>query len=159
MLWTQVALLGLGVIVSLFVMLNLELIMHKWLRLTGLIMGFLGVTAFAYGLTYAIMRARSTQPILEAREDDLIFNASILNHGSIDWNNIDSYGLVKYAGRKMMLINLKNSTQFLSKYKGLQGRHLRLKNKRFGTPVAIPANLVPGDVVEVMKDLSAFGTV
>lgn len=155
-LWTSVGLMAALVLMSLIVMLNLELVMHKWLRLASLILGFLGVTLFAYGLAYTILRAMRPQAVLEASEDGLFFNGSIINNGTVQWDNIKEYGLVKYGGRKIFLIVLKSPDRFLRAQTGLRARHLRLKQKRFGTPVAFPANLLEEDVLKVMEELSKY---
>lgn len=143
-------------ILSIVLMFSLERIMFLQFRLAALIIGFLGVSTFGYGLVYSIMRLRQNHPVFKADSEGLHFNSSLINHGRVDWDNIKEYGLAKYAGRKMILVVLKSPHDFLDNQKGLVRRHQRAKLKRFGTPVAVPAALVPGDPVAVMEQLSAW---
>ena len=145
-------------LVSILVMLNLEEVMHRDLRVLALILGFLGTTVFGYGLVYNVFRLRSNKPLIQAGPDGLSFHSSALNQGRLKWEAIREYGLVKHGTRKVALIYLHKPQAFMRDQKGLQARIFRSNMKRYQTPIALPASLFPEDPVEVLKALSTYTT-
>lgn len=146
-----------GLVVSLLIMFNLEEIQHPYIRLAALILAFFGILAFGYGLVYAAMRTAQNIELFYADADGLFFNANLFHNGLLQWDNIKEFGLVKYAGRKQVLIYLKDNEEFMGGLKGIGRRMAKANLKRFKTPVAIPASRVPGDIEDVLTRISKWG--
>ncbi|MEM6271081.1 MAG: STM3941 family protein [Bacteroidota bacterium] len=155
-LYLQVAAMLALLAVSVMVMFGLEQIMHRDLRLLSLILGFLGVVFFGYGLLFNLARLNADTPLLRADAEGVAFYTSPLYRGQLGWDNIREYGLVRHGTRTLVLIFLKEPQGFLRVQKGLQGRLMRNNMKRYETPVVLPAGLFPEDPVEILERLSSF---
>lgn len=145
---------GLGL--SAWVLMNVERVMHRDLRITTLVFGALGVLTFGYGLLFAILRWKQPIPVLKCTDEGLEFHASFLLHGRVNWGDIKGYELVQYGMGKKVLVTLKQPEKYISKQLGLTARVMKMTNKRFGTPVAISANLFEGDIAETLERISQW---
>lgn len=143
-------------IASVWVMFNLEQLQYGILRLIALIFGFLGCISFGYALAYNTLRLRQFKAVLHRRQGELEFYASLLFRGTINADNLKSYGLVSYGGRRYLLIFLHHPHKFIDRLKGIPKFRARGYFKRFRTPVAIPAAWVDGNTEEVLEKLSQF---
>ena len=147
---------GLFLAVSIFIMLNLEALQYGVLRLTALIIGFLGTLGFGYGFVFNVFRLQRPKPLITASPEKLEFHVSPLMYGECQWENVSGYGLIKYAGRKMIRIQLDRPHDMLDGVTGL--RRLRLKGNltRMGTPFVIPASLLPDDPEKILKEIQKY---
>jgi len=148
---------GLFLVISVLIMLNLEALQYGVLRLTALIIGFLGTLGFGYGFVFNVMRYQRPKALITATSENLEFHVSPLMYGSCTWDNVKGYGLIKYAGRKYVRIQLNRPKEMLEGVGGL--RRLRLKGNlnRIGTPFVIPAGLLPEDPESVLLSLQEYG--
>ena len=148
---------GVFLLVSILIMLNLEALQYGVLRLTALIVGFLGCMGFGYAFLFNVMRYNRPRPLIKATPEKLEFHVSPLLYGSCEWSNVSGYGLIKYAGRKMVRVQLDRPHDMLNGVGGL--RRLRLKGNltRIGTPFVLPAGLLPDDPATVLKELQQYG--
>ena len=149
--------MGLLLAMSTAIMFNLERIMHPYLRLTVMIVGFLGCIAFGYGLLYNLMRVSQPQPFLEANEDGLWFHVSFFNHGKVLWSDLDGFAVVKYGLTTRILVKVKDVAAYQNKYPGIRKFLFRRTAKRYGTPISLPLELLEGDASDILKQLSDFG--
>jgi hypothetical protein len=152
----QTAAVLFAVVASAAVMFSLEQIMHRDLRLIALVLASLGVVGFGYLLLLQIGRLTANPPLFRGDDEGLHFYASVFNQGTISWDNIREYGLVKHGLRKVALVYLHEPQQFLRNQSGLRGRLFRSHMKQYETPVALPAGLFDEDVVAVFERLSAY---
>ena len=150
--------MGLLLAMSTAIMFNLERIMHPYLRLTVMIVGFLGCIAFGYGLLYNLMRISQPQPFLEANADGLWFHVSFFNHGKVLWDDLDGFAVVKYGLTTRILIKVKDPKAYQDKYSGIRRYLFRRTARRYGTPISLPMDLLDGDPAKILKQLSDFGT-
>ncbi len=141
---------------SAWVLMNVERVMHRDLRITTLVFGVLGVLTFGYGLLYTIMRWKNPIPVLKCTEEGLEFHASFLLHGRVNWDDIVGYELVQYGMGKRVLVTIKRPEKYISKQLGITARIMKMTNKRFGTPIAIPASLFEGDIPETLAEVSRW---
>jgi hypothetical protein len=152
------ATMGMLLALSTAIMFNLERIMHPYLRLAVMIVGFLGCIAFGYGLLYNLMRITQPQPLLEANEDGLWFHVSFFNHGKVVWTDLAGFEVVKYGLSKRVLVKVKDPEAFTEKYPGIRRFLFQRTRKRYGTPISLPLELISGDAVKTLQQLSDFGS-
>ena len=93
---------------SVWLMFNVELVMFGSLRLTVMVVAFLGCMVFGYGTLYFILRAREAPPVLKADDEGIYFDISFINRGLITWDNVKEYALIRHAGRDFLLIHMKS---------------------------------------------------
>jgi hypothetical protein len=141
---------------STVIMLNLEQIMHPYLRLAVMIVGFLGCVAFGYGFFYNVMRVLQPQPLLEANAEGLWFHVSFFNHGKVLWEDFLGFEVVKYGFARRVLIKLKDPEAFTNKYGGVRRFLFRRTLRRYKTPVSMPLSLIAGDPVETLKRINVY---
>ena len=142
---------------SVWLMFNVELVMFGSLRLTVMVVAFLGCMVFGYGTLYFILRAREAPPVLKADDEGIYFDISFINRGLITWDNVKEYALIRHAGRDFLLIHMKSPFVLIDDRDGIRRRVLLASLKRYGTPAAIPASLVQGDPAEVLHRLADYG--
>ena len=138
---------------SIAIMLTLESLQYGVLRLTALIIGFIGVVLSGYALFYNVIRLNRPQPLLQSDSEGLSFHISPLLHGQITWSEVRAFALVQYAGRKILLVQLHEPFHLINSAKGLRKLRLRANHKRYGSPFAIPAGLLPEDAETLLRTL------
>ncbi len=148
---------GVFLVVSVLIMLNLEALQYGVLRLTALIIGFLGVLGFGYGFVFNLFRYQRPRPLLTATPENLAFHVSPLLYAECEWDNISSYSLVKYAGRKLIRVQLEKPIEMLAGVTGLRRLRLKANLNRVGTPFVIPVGLLPDDPETILKRIQQYG--
>jgi hypothetical protein len=148
---------GLLLATSTAIMLTLEQIMHPYLRLTVMIVAFLGCIAFGYAFLYNLMRIWQSQPLFQADAEGLWFHVTFFNHGKVEWADLEGFDIVKYGPTRRVLIQVKRPQHYAEKYPGVRRFLFRRTQKRYGTPLSLPLGLIEGDPVETLKKLSAYG--
>ncbi len=148
---------SLFLVISVLIMLNLEALQYGVLRLTALIIGFLGVLGFGYAFVFNLFRYQRPRPLITATPDSLSFHVSPLLYASCTWDNVSGYGLVKYAGRKLIRVQLERPSEMLHGATGLRRLRLKANLNRIGTPFVIPAGLLPDDPESVLKEIQQYG--
>lgn len=148
---------GLFLVISVLIMLNLEALQYGVLRLTALIVGFLGVLGFGYAFVFNLFRYQRPRPLITATPEELSFHVSPLLYGACTWDNVSSYGLVKYAGRKMIRVQLERPKEMLEGVSGLRRLRLKANLNRIGTPFVIPAGLLPDDAETILTEVQQYG--
>jgi hypothetical protein len=147
---------GLLLACSVLLMLNLEIVMHYYLRLIVMGIAFLGCIAFGYAFLYNLMRVSQAQPLLEANDEGLWFHVSLFNHGKVEWEDLEGFDVVKYGLARKVLIQVQRPDFYARKYPGMRKFLFSRTLKRYGTPFALPLGLVDGDVVKVLESVSAY---
>jgi hypothetical protein len=142
---------------SVWLMFNVELVMFAQLRLTVMIVAFLGCMVFGYGMLYFFLRAREAPPVLKADDAGIYFDVSFINRGLVTWDNVKEYALIRHVGRNYLLIHMKSPFELIDDRDGIRRRILIASLKRYGTPAAIPAALVQGDAAEVLQQIADYG--
>jgi hypothetical protein len=140
-----------------WLMFNVELVMFGSLRLTVMVVAFIGCMVFGYGTLYFFLRAREAPPVLKADDAGIYFDVSFINRGLVTWDNVKEYALVRHAGRNFLLIHMKSPFTLIDDRDGIRRRILLASLKRYGTPAAIPASIVSGDPGEVLRQLADYG--
>lgn len=139
--------------VSIAIMLSLETLQYGILRLTSLIIGFIGVALSGYAFFFNVVRLNRPQPLLQYDDEGLSFHISPLLLGQVAWEEVRAFGLVQYAGRKILLVQLHEPFDLINSAKGLRKVRLRANHKRYGSPFSIPAALLDGDAESVLREL------
>jgi hypothetical protein len=142
---------------SAWILLNVELVMMAQLRLTVMVLSFLGFLIAGYGMLYFVLRAREAPPVLKADHEGIYFDVSLLNRGLIPWDNVKEYALIRLAGRNFLLIHMKSPFQLIDAREGIRRRIMLTNLKRYGTPAVVPASLVAGDPAEVLRQIADYG--
>ena len=148
--------MALGLILSAWVLMNVELVMFRELRIATFAFGILGVLAFGYGVLFALMRWKQPVPVLKCTEEGLEFHSSFLLNGRVNWPDIKGYELVQYGMGKRVLVTIKQPEKYIAKQMGLTAWVMKLNHKRFATPISIPASLFEGDVVATLEQVSRW---
>lgn len=138
---------------SIAIMLSLESLQYGILRLIALIIGFIGVVLSGYAFFFNTVRLSRPQPILHSDSEGISFHISPLLYGNITWADIRAFSLVQYAGRKILLVQLHDPFRLINSAKGLRKLRLRANHKRYGSPFAIPAGLLPEDAESILREL------
>jgi hypothetical protein len=149
----MVACLGL----SIWMMGNAEIVMHRELRLVVFFVAFAGCVAFGYGAFYNFLRIFKAEPLLKADADGLWFHGSPMYHGKILWSEIAGYEVAQYGISKKVLVRLQNPESFAVKYADSRKWVFKRNLKRYGTCVALPYALFQDDVLQMLQDISAYG--
>lgn len=142
--------------ISALVLMNVERVMHRDLRIVTLAFAVLGILSFGYGLLYTLMRWKQPAPLFKCTDAGLEFHGSILLHGRVNWADIEGYELVQYGMGKRVLVKVKQPTRYIDKQMGITSRVMKMLYKRFGTPIAISANLFPDDIPTTLKLISQW---
>lgn len=153
----QIALMVLMLLVSVAVMMNVERVMHRDLRLAVMILGFLGAVFFGYGLLFAIMRNKQALPLLKCSPSGLEFNPMPFVTGNVPWGEIKSYELVKVGMGEKLRITLRRPDHWIGFQKGFSGMVLRRYLRRYGSPVVINSKIFEDDPLEVIQAVSDWG--
>lgn len=149
---------GLLLALSAAMMFYVEHVMLYSLRITVMVIAFLGCITFGYGLLYNLTRLTQAQPLLEANAEGLWFHVTLLNHGKVEWADLDGFEIVRYGLGKRVLVKLRDAPAYAVKYPGLR-RHLFQRTlRRYGTPVSLPLGLFAQDAVSTLQRISAYGT-
>ena len=138
-------------------MLNLEKVMHPYLRIAVMAVAFLGCIAFGYGFLYNLMRIGQPQPLLEANAEGLWFHVTFFNHGKVAWQDLLGFEVVRYGLSKRVLIKVKNPDHYVQKYPGIRKFLFQRTMRRYKTPLTLPTTLFATDIVETLQVISKFG--
>jgi hypothetical protein len=152
----QAVIMGVGMALSLWVMSNVTIIMHRDLRWAVFIAGTIGCLAFGYGLFYNFLRIWKSEPLLKADVEGLWFHGSQTYYGKILWSDIAGYEVAQYGLSKKVLIKLKDPIAFSIKYQDLRKLVFGRVLKRYGTPVALPFSYFERDVLEMLHEIAAY---
>jgi hypothetical protein len=144
-------------LLSVWIMFNVELVMFAQLRLTVMVVAFFGCLFAGYGLLYFFLRAWEAPPVLKADDEGIYFDISFINRGLVTWDNVKEYALIRHAGRTFLLIHMKAPFLLIDERDGIRRRIMISSLKRYGTPAAIPASLVSGDPEEVLRRIADYG--
>ena len=147
---------GLLLLTSVIIMLNVERIMHPYLRLAVMIVALLGCIMFGYAFLYNLTRVGQSQPFLEANREGLWFNVHFFNHGKVAWDELEGFSVVKYGMSKRILIQVKKPEAFAVKYPGMRKFLFQRNLKRYKTPISLPLGLLGPDAVEHLNKISAY---
>lgn len=147
---------GLLLATSVAIMLNVERVMHPYLRLTVMIVAMLGCIIFGYVFLYHLTRLAQSQPILEANPEGLWFHVHFFNHGKVAWDDLEGFSVVRYGMSKRVLIQVRNPDAFAVKYPGMRKFLFQRNLKRYKTPISLPLSLLGPDAVDHLNRISAY---
>jgi hypothetical protein len=153
----QLFLMVLMLLVSVAIMMNVERVMHRDLRILVMVLGFLGAVTFGYGFLFALMRNKQALPLLKCEPDGLEFNPIPFVSGKVPWGEIKSYELVKVGLGEKLRITLRRPDHWVAQQKGFSGIVLRRYLRRFGSPVVINSKIFEDDPLEVIQAVSNWG--
>lgn len=153
----QAAIMLGGLLLSLWMMNNATLVMHRELRLTVFFAAFFGCVVFGYTFLYNALRVWSSEPLLKADAEGLWFHGSHMYHGKILWSDVSGYEVAQYGLSKKVIVRLKQPEAFAAKYSDFRRVIFKRMLKRYGSPVALPMGLFEGNVVNMLHEISAFG--
>lgn len=141
---------------SIWTMSNAEIVMQGELRIAVFLSAFLTCIILSYFLLYHILLIWNSEPLLKADAEGLWFHGSQLYYGKVLWSEVAGYELAQYGLSKRVLIKVKNPDAFAVKYQDLRKFAFKRMCKRYKTPVALPAGLFADDVVDMLRQLSAY---
>jgi hypothetical protein len=142
---------------SVWMMGNAEIVMHRELRLIVFFVAFIGCIVFGYTTFYNFLRIFNSEPLLKADAAGLWFHGSPMYNGKILWSDIAGYQVAQYGLSKKVLVQLKDPVAFTTKYADFRKYVFQRMYKRYGTPIALPYNLFQDDVLQMIAAIRDAG--
>jgi len=152
----QAAFMAAALALSIWTMSNAEVVMQGELRIAVFLSAFITCVILSYFLLYHILLIWNAEPLLKADAEGLWFHGSQLYYGKVLWSEIAGYEVAQYGFSKRVLIKVKHPEVYAVKYQDLRKYAFKRMRKRYGTPVALPADLFADDVVDMLRQLSAY---
>lgn len=100
------------------------------------------------GIFYSI-KFFDKNPGLIINEEGIIDNSSVSCAGLIKWENITDVKIIENYGQEVLIIEVNNADEIISKKSGLKKIIMNSNKSYLGTPIQIPNNILEHEMQEL----------
>jgi hypothetical protein len=115
-----------------------------------------GIAFFGFCFLYALVRLVRRTPLLVVDDDGILDQGSALRIGRLRWSEVSGVEVRSFLGQRFLSIRLLDPSSVVARQPRVLRFLFRFNHRVTGSPVCIPASVLPASAEVVRDRIEAF---